>query len=469
MQTSAKILSVLAVAALVAGSYVLGLQQGGNKQETASAPVAATPAQPAPPAAAPAPAAPAATGTPTAAGTPAAAATSGQPPTPGAGLPKLGPIDPNAPMPANHPSYPPNMTAGQGGMPAAVAPVQPGALGKFNHFRVGSRNVKDMLVDGKHVWIGTSGGVIRFDTEKEDYELFDARKGSLLANGVFHVGKVGKFITVGTYGGGFSVHDPATGKWETFNIPHGLADAFVYDMEEMDNGDVWIATWSGANRVLGGAFGDRSKWETYTVENTKGGLPNDWVYGLAKGKNGEMWMATEGGLARFKDGAWEHWTHEQGVGAKYEQVKAQGSYDTDPAQSSSHHARQKQEQGLANVTTAYNPNYIISLEVDEDGSVWCGTWGAGLAHFKDGQWSNVTVAEGLPSNHIFMLFRDPQNRLWAGTGQGLAMREPDGKFKSYSTADGLFANNVFSMAIDNKNGMWVGSFGGVARFESAPK
>ena len=72
---------------------------------------------------------------------------------------------------------------------------------------------------------------------------------------------------------------------------------------ETQDGDVWIATWSGANRIRGGKLRDRCKWELHTVENTKGGLPNDWVYGLAEGKNGSVWLATEGGLARFARGS----------------------------------------------------------------------------------------------------------------------------------------------------------------------
>ena len=68
-----------------------------------------------------------------------------------------------------------------------------------------------------------------------------------------------------------SLYDAATDKWENFNIPNGLADAFVYDVLKASNGDVWIATWSGANRIRGGDLKDRSKWDVFTVENTKGG------------------------------------------------------------------------------------------------------------------------------------------------------------------------------------------------------
>lgn len=375
----------------------------------------------------------------------------------------VGRLAPNAVAPPSH------ATLAQENQTPAFQPAVPKAEAKFNHFQVGNRNVKDILIDDGFVWVGTSGGVVRYEIKTSDYQLFDVRNGSLLANGVFHIGRLSnKRISVGTYGGGWSILDTTTGKWKNYNIPEGLADPFIYDVLEMKNGDLWLATWSGANRIRGGALDDRAKWDTFTVENTKGGLPNDWVYGLEEGKNGEVWMATEGGLARFKDEQWTHWTHESGLGAPYEQVKEVNQYMNDPAKTSSHHARQKEEQGLSKVTTAYNPNYIISLKVDNDGIVWCGTWGGGLARFDGEKWTNYTTADGLPANFIFMLHKDDKGTIWIGTSKGLARREGNG-FKVMTMADGLFAENVFSLAAEENGTLWVGGFGGVARiFPTTP-
>lgn len=367
--------------------------------------------------------------------------------------PVAGPINPGAALPPNHP------TANQENPLSGKVGADPNA--RFTHFRVGNSNVKSIFVDDKIVWIGTSGGVIRYDTNTDEYRLFNSRNG-LLSNGVFYVGKMDGRITVGTYGGGMSLYDQANDSWETFNLPEGLADAFVYDVLKAANGDIWIATWSGANRIRGGDLRDRSKWDTFTVENTKGGLPNDWVYGLDQGKNGEIWLATEGGLARFHDGKWQNWNHEKGLGAPFEKVKNDIQFGNDPAKVSSHHARQKEEMGLKGISVAYNPNYIISLQVDRSGAVWCGTWGGGLARFDGQKWRYYTVADGLPGNHVFMLHYDHDGQLWVGTNNGLA-RFDNGKFKVITTDDGLYSNTVFSMASDKDNVRWIGSFGGVAR------
>lgn len=369
-----------------------------------------------------------------------------------------GVLPPGAQLPPNHPSLTQANSAG--------APQQ--ATGnvdsRFTHFRVGNRNVKSLYIDGKYTWIGTSGGVIRYDTSNDTYKVFDNRDKGILSNGIFHVSKLGDRIVVGTYGGGMSLLDPKTGEWKNYNIPQGVADQFVYELMQASNGDVWIATWSGVNRVRGGDLDDPSKWDMFTVENTHGGLPNRWVYGEEEGKDGAMWFATEEGLARYKDGSWKNWKHTDGLGAPYDLVKNDIQFTNDPGKASQHHAQLKSEQGLQNVDVAYNPNYIISLKVDRDGIVWCGTWGGGLARFDGTSWRNYTTADGLPADHIFMLYIDPQGQLWIGTSKGLARYDKDNdSFSVMTMTDGLFADNVFSMASGKDGTLWVGSFGGVAR------
>jgi ligand-binding sensor domain-containing protein len=184
-------------------------------------------------------------------------------------------------------------------------------------------------------------------------------------------------------------------------------------------------------------------------------------------------LATEGGLALWREsgprpaggktvGAWQHWHHAHGLGADYARVKDQIQYRSDPGRASEHHARQKQEMGLADVDVAYNPNYVVALAVDPQGVVWVGTWGGGLARFDGQRIENLTMAEGLPGNHVFMLQVDRRGELWIGTNQGLAHRR-GGRYEVLTTHDGLFGDAVFAFAEGADGSQWVGSYGGVAR------
>lgn len=369
--------------------------------------------------------------------------------------------EPQASAPATTDSPPRSGTAS-----ASEASNLPMAARNFLRFELSRRNVKAILADGPTVWIGTSGGLIKFDPTSGGQTVFDNKSG-LLSNGVFYLGKFGGEIWVGTYGGGLSVLNTTSGAWRNYNIPDGMADAFVYDVLRARNGDVWIATWSGANRIVGGQIDKIESWQLYTVDNTGGGLPNDWVYGLAEGKNGEIWFATEGGLARFQDGRWQRWKHEDGLGASYETVKSDIQFQSDPGEVSAHHARQKAEQGLRDVTVAYNPNYIVSLAVDREGRVWAGTWGGGLSRFDGQAWATFTVSDGLPANHVFALEVDAAGTLWVGTSRGLAKREGDG-FTVFGVHDGLISDAVFSIGFEGDSALWVGSYGGLTWFPHGP-
>lgn len=346
---------------------------------------------------------------------------------------------------------------------AILAPTQH----RFARFTVGEVNVKALFADGPDLWIGTSKGVIHYQMTTGQHTIYDNKSG-LLSNGVFYISKVKGEIWIGTYGGGLSVLNPKTETWRNYNVPQGMADAFCYGALVTHDGDYWIATWSGANRVRKGEIDNLKAWQTFTVANTGGGLPNDWVYGLAEGKNGEIWFATEGGLARFVDGKWSHWDHKDGLGADYDVVKAEIPFRNDPGQVSSHHAMQKKQQGLGNVDIAYNPNYIVSLAIDEDGKVWAGTWGAGLSVFDGKSFKTYTMKDGLPANHIFMLKRDAKGGMWIGTSHGLVKHDGH-KFIRFGMQDGLVSENVFSMAITASGDTWVGTFGGVTHFPDGLK
>lgn len=413
------VLLMIAAGTIVAGAYLLDLRQGkpagdvASTLKTDSAKRASTPA-------------------------PHATLPPSHPPVVAAGAPapaqSVIPV-PHPKRPASHPSV-----AAPPGADAREGQVQVDAARPYTHFRVGNNSVIAIHADGPAMWLGTSAGIVRYDTVSHEFKKYDTHDG-LRANGILYLGKLQGKIAAGTYGGGLSLFDQEAATWQHYGIAEGLADGFVYDALETAGGDVWIATGSGVNRVRGGVLSDRAKWDLYTVENTDGGLPNNRVYRLAQGKDGSVWLATRGGLANFRNGKWENWTHAKGLGASYN--------DAGPG---------------ADAGAAFNPDHVAALEVDKDGKVWAGTRGAGIVRFDGKAWKSYTTAAGLPGNQISTLHFDRNGGLWIGTKNGLALFK-DGKFQVLTAADGLLAEDVLSMTTTSDGDIWVGGFGGVAHIQ----
>ncbi len=307
-------------------------------------------------------------------------------------------------------------------------------------------------------------GIVQYDAAtQEDYRVYDNQNG-LLSNGIFSI----KFDAagqpwVGAYGGGLSRHDGQ--QWINYNIPHGLRDAFVYDVEMQ--GDVkWIATWSGANRIRGDPDAPEN-WESFTTESTDGGLIDDWVYAIELGKDGRTWFGTESGVSMFDGARWKNWNHATGLGASLDRVKKDNAGAVGKFKGS-HHANQPRAIPGADAGD-YRPNYVISMLLDKKNRLWVGLWGAGLAMLdpKTGQIRNFTVQDGLPGNYVLALEEGPGGDLWIGTNNGMSRFDGE-TFINFSTLNGLPGKFISSLAFGAGNYLWVGGRGGFGRLQIAP-
>jgi len=332
---------------------------------------------------------------------------------------------------------------------------------KSDKFSLNARNVKVLKSQGGFLWMGTSMGVIKYDTTSiENYVVYDNRN-ALLSNGIFSI-TIGpnNQIWLGTYGGGLSFIDDK--KWININTPQGLNDAFVYDVK-FNNNAMWIATWSGVNKVEGSLL-IRDSWTSFTVENTNGGLIDNWVYAIEIGENNNIWFGTEGGLSLFNGKKWKHWNHKNGLGASQELVIHDNQFATDSF-TGSHHS--DQVINLPNTeNVSYRPNYIVSMHLDQFNRLWIGTWGGGISMFDPETqiFRNYTVKDGLPGNYILAINEGFDGNLWIGSNEGLS--KFDGTtFLNYSRTNGLISNYVFSIEFDNNGFLWVGGHHGMTRLK----
>ena len=342
-----------------------------------------------------------------------------------------------------------------------VARTYPHIL-KTDEFSLNTRNVKVLTSQGKTLWLGTANGAIKYDTTTANkYEIFDNRN-VLLSNGIFGIVlDANENPWIATYGGGLSHFDGKN--WHNINTPQGLCDSFVYDLEFASGDTMWIATWSGANRVRGDLY-DRKSWESFTKKNTQGGLIDDWVYAIEVGPDGRVWFGTESGVSMYDGKKWKAWNHDSGLGAKLQLVK-NDNQGVMSQFAGAHHSQHAAD--LPNVENAeYRPNYVVSMRLDQKQRLWIGTWGGGLSvlDIRTEKFRNFTVKDGLPGNYILAIEEGPYGDLWIGSNGGLSRF--DGKtFINYSEQNGMIGAYVFSIAFGTDHSLWMGSHRGMNRFK----
>lgn len=332
---------------------------------------------------------------------------------------------------------------------AADAAAQPPAddLSVKDIFEVGKGVfVRSLDIDKRHnsLWVGTSVGAeeVALDTHKVLHTF--TRDDGLANEYVFttYTDREG-YQWFGTNGGGASSYD--SGKWKTYFPMHGLADYWVYNFAEQSDGTLWIGTWHGASRL------DRKtgKLTSYVHE-----LINKWVYAVKVDSRDRVWFGTEGGISMYDGRRWRSWDHKDGLGAP-------NKFGLPPSGNNGLGSRDRHNLSvLKDGKPTYNPNYVFSLYITPDDTVWAGTWGGGVSRFDGRHWKNYTEDDGLAGNIVFSVTRDSRGVFWFGTNNGLSGF--DGRhWKTYDKRAKLPDNNVFAVAAAPNGDIWVGTRGAV--------
>lgn len=119
---------------------------------------------------------------------------------------------------------------------------------------------------------------------------------------------------------------------------------------------------------------------------------------------------------------------------------------------------------------------LRAVLADDDGTVWLGTYGAGLVRFRDGQFRALTEEDGLGDNVVTSLLEDAAGNLWMGGNRSvhrIARRDLDAFFAgairrvraaTYGRDDGLIAPETvgFPGVRDRAGRFWFPTIAGAA-------
>lgn len=303
-----------------------------------------------------------------------------------------------------------------------------------------------------HLWIGTEGGLCRLDPQTERLERVPLNDDpgaphptqSVTALLVDRDGR----ICFGTDGGGFTVYDPARGRFLTHRhsryASNSLAADAVRTVFEAPNGDLWIGHFPN-----GVSHFDRST-AAFQVFSSAPGDPNtmsdDQVLSFLEDPAGDLWVGTDnGGLNRWSAASGQ-WT----------------SYKHSP-----------------NDPTSLSAKAALCLCRDRRGTLWVGTWGGGLNRFvpETGTFRayrpRADDPHALSDSHVWRVLEDRDGALWIATiGGGLNRFVPEKEeftaFRHAPTQPRSLNDDIVSSLLLTRDGtLWAGTPHGLARFDRA--
>jgi ligand-binding sensor domain-containing protein/signal transduction histidine kinase len=301
-----------------------------------------------------------------------------------------------------------------------------------------------------YLWIGTSGGLVRFDGLR--FFVFDRantpafRDDSILSLSPSRDGS----LWIGTEGGSLLHYDK--GAFAAIGPEQGLTNPFVRALYEDRAGTLWIGTDRGFFRLIAGK-----------VERLDGraDIPVAAITGVSGDRAGRVWVAADVGLFVVENGVLRRY---QSEAAKQSAVRAVHEARDGTLWLLTAAGLPPLEAGRVGREPA--PDRLVPLAVcdDREGNLWIGTLGEGLVRSNSAGVVSFRDSGMLPDNTVFALFEDREGNLWVGTGDGL-LRLSRTSVQTVTSRDGLVDDNVMTIAQSRDGTLWLATISGeVYRF-----
>jgi ligand-binding sensor domain-containing protein/signal transduction histidine kinase len=119
--------------------------------------------------------------------------------------------------------------------------------------------------------------------------------------------------------------------------------------------------------------------------------------------------------------------------------------------------------GAQLIATAFQPPgdpAVLSLREDHEGNLWIGMFGGGLARYRNGRYEVFRGSANLPDNLVQAVFEDVEENLWIGTQGGL-MRLSPVEVTTLTMSHGLSDENIRTLYQDHTGVLWLVTYNGV--------
>jgi signal transduction histidine kinase/ligand-binding sensor domain-containing protein len=245
--------------------------------------------------------------------------------------------------------------------------------------------------------------------------------------------------------------DASKGKQKitTLTTSNGLLSNVILSLAAAPNGDLWVGTPDGLNRV--GQAGISS----YTSAD---GLADDFIRSVLVAPDESVWIGTRRGLTHMDHGHFESFTQSDGLGSDLVGALTRAP-DGDLWIATLNGLTRLHHGKLRNYTIAdgLSSNVVTALDVTADGTIWIGTQDKGINLWDGNRFVAIGSSEihagrtGLLPAAIHAIEHDDQGRLWLASNSGLTRVDPhallDCTQQTQHRACGLSAAQVVNFTI----------------------
>ncbi|MFM1930852.1 MAG: hypothetical protein RL226_155 [Bacteroidota bacterium] len=345
-----------------------------------------------------------------------------------------------------------------------------------------------------YIWIGTLGGVSRFDGR--NFDNFSKQNG-LLNNQVNAITELHDSLLVfGSLGGisTFNGHE-----FKQFRLPLEQAGAQVNDLLANGEDELWVGTEQGLflfsnatlqrveQQQLADAHVKRilhkgddliiatrqavlrwhgSSLDTLIRANDIGATVMDCIV-----SDSELLIATVGqGLLRFRLTNGAYVAAENTLATPNPNITgiiyAGGTNDDFWLKSRDGLIRLHNGQSTVyGEAQGLSPVDVRALLIDREQNLWIGTNGGGLKKFCGEAFSYYTQAQGLPGNTVMTILKTNDSTYWFGTYEHGIIRKINNSLTAFNLEQGIPNSRVWASLQTSDSLLWFGTAGGLTWFD----
>ncbi|HEY8329390.1 MAG TPA: diguanylate cyclase [Rhodanobacter sp.] len=325
------------------------------------------------------------------------------------------------------------------------------------------------------VWIGTMGGLVRYDGYR--LQVFGASSGKAPGLPDAYVRSLLALpdgsLLIGTNAAGLVRFEPADNSFHAYPVgADGLSDRKVFALGDDHAGGVWIATEDGLDHL------DLRTGTIRRVDTGPDAAPRN--FSVMQDRHGNLWLGNNDGLfvrragtdafvrptapdklaatvldnqiwAIMQDREGRLWAGSGQAGAAYR--------DTD--------GRWHGVPGFSGYPGSARHSTVRDFLQADTGEVWIATDGGGVLEYAPGAPGvqqidhDPAVPSSLPGDSVRALLRDRSGNIWAATDLGIAHNNPQARtafplLPSPLEQNALSDTNVHSIFVDSRGRIWLG-------------